>query len=146
MDTWVIVLIIIAAIVLVGIIVVGGRRARERQLDSKRSEAAHLRTEADRGTSRAASAPHWRRSRPSRPSRSGPGPRRSAGARTRSIPTETPEAVQGLAVTAHDPRALASPEPFDSYCSSTPCREAAPVLFDAGSTKPRKSRLTRAVS
>ena len=46
MDTWVIVLIIIAAIVLVGIIVVGGRRARERQLDSKRSEAAHLRTEA----------------------------------------------------------------------------------------------------
>jgi Flp pilus assembly protein TadB len=54
MDTWVIVLIIIAAIVLVGIIVVGGRRARERQLDSKRSEAAQLRTEADRGTSQAA--------------------------------------------------------------------------------------------
>jgi FtsZ-interacting cell division protein ZipA len=54
MDTWVIVLIIIAAIVLVGIIVVGGRRARERQLDSKRSEAANLRTEADRGTSQAA--------------------------------------------------------------------------------------------
>ena len=40
MDTWVIVLIIIAAIVLVGIIVVGGRRARERQLDNKRSEAS----------------------------------------------------------------------------------------------------------
>jgi FtsZ-interacting cell division protein ZipA len=50
MDTWVIVLIIIAAIVLVGIIVVGGRRARERQLDNKRSEAANLRTEADRST------------------------------------------------------------------------------------------------
>ena len=54
MDTWLIVLIIIAAIGLVGIIVVGGRRARERQLDNKRSEAAHLRTEADRGTSQAA--------------------------------------------------------------------------------------------
>jgi hypothetical protein len=40
--------------------------------------------------------------------------------RTRSILTETSEAVQGLAVTAQDPRALASPEPFDSYCSSTP--------------------------
>ena len=52
MDTWVIVLIIVAAIVLVGIIIVGGRRARERQLDNKRSEAAHLRKEADRGTTR----------------------------------------------------------------------------------------------
>jgi FtsZ-interacting cell division protein ZipA len=89
MDTWLIVLIIIAAIVLVGIIVVGGRRARERQLDSKRSEAAHLRKEADR----------------SRPSRSGPRPRRSGAARTRSTRTGIPSHAALLALDEHVGRA-----------------------------------------
>jgi FtsZ-interacting cell division protein ZipA len=48
MDTWVIVLIIVAVLALVGIIIVGGRQARERQLEGKREEAGELRKEADR--------------------------------------------------------------------------------------------------
>jgi FtsZ-interacting cell division protein ZipA len=53
MDTWLIVLIIVAVLALVGIIIVGGRQARERQLEGKREEAGALRKEADRHTTEA---------------------------------------------------------------------------------------------
>jgi FtsZ-interacting cell division protein ZipA len=47
MDAWVIVLIVIGAAILAVVLLVGVRRARERQLERKRAEAAGLRAEAD---------------------------------------------------------------------------------------------------
>jgi FtsZ-interacting cell division protein ZipA len=46
MDWWIWLLIIFGVLLLVGIIVVGGRSARERRLESKRGEATELRREA----------------------------------------------------------------------------------------------------
>ena len=46
MAWWVIALIVIGAVVLVALLVLAGRRGRERQLESKRSEATELRQEA----------------------------------------------------------------------------------------------------
>jgi FtsZ-interacting cell division protein ZipA len=46
MDWWIWLLIILGVLVLVGIIVVGGRRAQTQRLESKREEAAELRQDA----------------------------------------------------------------------------------------------------
>jgi FtsZ-interacting cell division protein ZipA len=46
MDWWIWLLIILGVLLLIGIIVVGGRAARERQLEGKRAEATELRREA----------------------------------------------------------------------------------------------------
>jgi FtsZ-interacting cell division protein ZipA len=46
MDWWIWLLIILGVLLLVGIIVVGGRGARERRLEGKRVEATELRREA----------------------------------------------------------------------------------------------------
>jgi 8-oxo-dGTP pyrophosphatase MutT (NUDIX family) len=53
MDAWVIVLIVIGAGILLAALVVIGRRARERQLEQKRAEAAGLRSEAGETMQRA---------------------------------------------------------------------------------------------
>ena len=47
MDWWIWLLIILGVLLLVGIIVVGGRAAREKQLEGKRVEATELRREAE---------------------------------------------------------------------------------------------------
>ncbi len=46
MDWWIWLLIILGVLLLVGIIVVGGRRAQAQRLESKRGEAAELRQDA----------------------------------------------------------------------------------------------------
>ncbi len=46
MEWWVIALIALGVLLLVGIIVVGGRRAQERRVEGKRTEATELREEA----------------------------------------------------------------------------------------------------
>jgi Flp pilus assembly protein TadB len=53
MDTWVWIVIAVAVVVIVGLIVWSARRARERQLESKRNEARELRQEAEAKTQRA---------------------------------------------------------------------------------------------
>jgi hypothetical protein len=53
MDTWVWILIAVGAVVVLGVLLVGGRRARERRLESKRSEAAELRADASTRAARA---------------------------------------------------------------------------------------------
>jgi FtsZ-interacting cell division protein ZipA len=47
MDWWIWLLIILGVLLLVGIIVVGGRSARERRLEGKRVEATELRHESE---------------------------------------------------------------------------------------------------
>jgi Flp pilus assembly protein TadB len=53
MDAWVIVLIVIGAGILLAAVLVGGRRARERQLEQKRTEAAGLRSQAEQAAQQA---------------------------------------------------------------------------------------------
>jgi Flp pilus assembly protein TadB len=53
MDAWVWIVIAVAAILLVGLVIFGGRRARERQIENKRVEAHELRQEADMRARRA---------------------------------------------------------------------------------------------
>jgi uncharacterized protein HemX len=53
MDTWIIVLIVIAAIVVIGVFVFAGRRAQERRLEGKREEAQELRSDASEQAQRA---------------------------------------------------------------------------------------------
>ena len=47
MDTWLIILIAIAAIVVLAIAFVAWRRAQERRIEGKREEARELRTQAE---------------------------------------------------------------------------------------------------
>jgi FtsZ-interacting cell division protein ZipA len=54
MDWWIWLLIILGVLLLVGIIVVGGRSARERKLETRRAEATNLRAEAQQQSERAA--------------------------------------------------------------------------------------------
>jgi hypothetical protein len=84
---WWIILIIVAVLIVAGLIVGGGRRARERQLEGKREEAGDFGPRLTSRRPRPASAPRSRRSRPTRPSRSAPRPRKLAAARTTSIQT-----------------------------------------------------------
>jgi FtsZ-interacting cell division protein ZipA len=53
MDAWIIVLIVIGAVVLIALVLLGGRRARERQLEGKRVEADELRTQSEEVAQRA---------------------------------------------------------------------------------------------
>jgi FtsZ-interacting cell division protein ZipA len=46
MDAWIIILIVIGAVVLLGLLWLGSRRARGRQLEQKRVEAGELRTQS----------------------------------------------------------------------------------------------------
>jgi FtsZ-interacting cell division protein ZipA len=53
MDAWIIVLIVIGAVILIALVLLGGRRARERQLEGKRVEADELRTQSEEVAQRA---------------------------------------------------------------------------------------------
>jgi FtsZ-interacting cell division protein ZipA len=53
MATWVWILIVIGALVLLGVFLLGGRRAREKRLVQKREQAHELRQEAEVRTRRA---------------------------------------------------------------------------------------------
>ncbi|MBA2614893.1 MAG: hypothetical protein H0U90_03815 [Actinobacteria bacterium] len=53
MDWWIWLLIIVGALLLVGIIIVGGRQARTKRLDTKRGEASELRQDAQTQSRRA---------------------------------------------------------------------------------------------
>ena len=53
MDAWIIALIVIGAVVLIALVLLGGRRARERQLEGKRVEADELRTQSEEAARRA---------------------------------------------------------------------------------------------
>ena len=53
MDAWIIVLIVIGAGIVRAILLVAGRRARERQLEQKRAEAAGLRAQAEESAQQA---------------------------------------------------------------------------------------------
>jgi FtsZ-interacting cell division protein ZipA len=53
MDTWVWIVIAVAALVVLGLVLVGALKARERRLEGKRSEAVELRRQAEMKTERA---------------------------------------------------------------------------------------------
>jgi FtsZ-interacting cell division protein ZipA len=53
MDAWIIVLIVIGAVILIALVLLGGRRARERQFEGKRVEADELRTQSEEVAQRA---------------------------------------------------------------------------------------------
>jgi flagellar biosynthesis/type III secretory pathway M-ring protein FliF/YscJ len=53
MDAWVWIVIAVAAVLLVGLVIFAGRRARDRQIESKRVEAQELRQEAETRARRA---------------------------------------------------------------------------------------------
>ena len=53
MEWWIWLLIIVGVLLLVGIIVVGGRRAKDKRVESKRGEAAELREEGQTQAQRA---------------------------------------------------------------------------------------------
>jgi FtsZ-interacting cell division protein ZipA len=53
MDALVIVLIVIGALIVIGVLLFGGRRARERRFEAKREEAGELRTQAEEAAGRA---------------------------------------------------------------------------------------------
>ena len=53
MEWWIWLLIILGALLLVGIIIVGGRRAQAQRVESKREEAVELRQDAQMKTQRA---------------------------------------------------------------------------------------------
>jgi FtsZ-interacting cell division protein ZipA len=53
MDTWVILLIVVGVLVVLALAFVASRRARERQLESKREEAGELRSTAETQAQRA---------------------------------------------------------------------------------------------
>ena len=53
MDAWIIAVIVIGAVVLIALVLLGGRRARERQLEGKRVEADELRTQSEEVAQRA---------------------------------------------------------------------------------------------
>jgi FtsZ-interacting cell division protein ZipA len=53
MDAWVIVLIVIGIAILIALLLVGGRRMRERQVEQKRIEAGGLRAQAEETVQRA---------------------------------------------------------------------------------------------
>ena len=56
MDTGVIVAIVVAALILIALVVLLGRRGRERQLDGRREQAAEVRREVEVDSARADSA------------------------------------------------------------------------------------------
>jgi predicted lipid-binding transport protein (Tim44 family) len=53
MDTWLIILIVVGVLIVLAIAFLASRRARERQLESKRGEAQELRATAEQQTQRA---------------------------------------------------------------------------------------------
>jgi len=60
MDAWVWIVIAVAAVVVIGVLILSARKARQRRLESKRGEARELRTQAqvtaERAEHRAATA------------------------------------------------------------------------------------------
>ena len=53
MNTWIWIVIAVGALIVLGLLLVSGRKARERRLDSKREEASNLRRQAETKAQRA---------------------------------------------------------------------------------------------
>jgi hypothetical protein len=89
MDTWVWIVIAVAAVLVVALLLLSARRARERRLESKRSEALELRKQAEAKSQRPSIVRPSRTSSPSvrKPSRRKP--RWPRAGPTKSIRTST---------------------------------------------------------